>query len=161
MADFTNRQLAEIISSTAINFKKSTDKIKASTNKLEEEMERLDDKIKALQEIDFKPDLSHINEFYREKTEENINRVNSRLKAPNLSIYLFASSVIFMLVSVFIIWNSIKSKQAIITEYHQELSKEKVMLDKGTAELAQDVVQWLKDNPKAEKEFLQWRAKKK
>jgi len=106
MADFNNRQLAEITAQIAETIKSSVLKEQKIANELKENNENLTQvvlylkkQIEELKQTSIEPDLSKINSFYREKTEENVNRINSRLKVPNFSIYIWIASVLLFLSS--------------------------------------------------------------
>lgn len=168
MADFTNKQLAEIISATSEEIKKSVLNQRKITNeliKLEQEFGRQNTnfgiKIKEVRETSIKPDLSNLNKFYEEKTAENIKRVNSRLSVPNLAVYIWLSSVGLFLLSGLFLWFSTKSKQDIISNYQDELLKENAVLPREEKVLYEDMREWFKLNPKTKDIFVDWRSKKK
>ena len=166
--DFNNRQLAEIISQTAekinsnvLKERKIANDIEATSTKIENHLANFSKQILQLQTTSIKPDLSDLNKFYEEKTEENIKRLNSRLNVPNLALYVWLSSLALFLLSAFMIWFFIKSKQEILTEYRQELSKEgKVIILKENSDLFNDMHQWFEKNPKTRDAFIQSREKR-
>lgn len=109
--DFNNRQLAEIISQTAekinsnvLKERKISNDIEQTSTKIEKHLENFSKEISKLQTTSIKPDLSDLNKFYEEKTEENIKRLNSRLNVPNLALYVWLSSLALFLLSAFMIW---------------------------------------------------------
>ena len=167
MADFTNKQLAEIISATSEEIKKSVLNQRKIANELlklqqqfTEENARLNDKIKDLKETSIKPDLSNLNNFYEEKTAENVKRLNSRLQVPNLAVYVWLTSVIMFLLSGLFIWYSSKSKQEIITEYNNSLEKEnKVIIPKENKKTFDDMINFFERNPKTKVLFIKSRGK--
>ena len=168
MSDFNNRQLAEIISQTAekinsnvLKERKIANDIEQTSTKIEKHLENFSKEISKLQTTSIKPDLSDLNKFYEEKTAENIKRLNSRLNVPNLAIYVWLSSLALFLLSAFMIWFFIKSKQEILTEYRQELTKEgKVIISKENNDLFNDMYQWFEKNPKTRDTFIQSREKR-
>ena len=167
--DFNNRQLAEIISQTAekinsnvLKERKIANDIEATSTKIENHLANFSKQILQLQTTSIKPDLSDLNKFYEEKTEENVKRLNSRLNVPNLALYVWLSSLALFLLSAFMIWFFIKSKQDILTEYRQELSKEgKIIISKENNDLFNDMYQWFEKNPKTRDTFIQSRKRNK
>ncbi|MBF1098003.1 MAG: hypothetical protein HXL37_06835, partial [Riemerella sp.] len=77
--------------------------------KLENLDKMLSGKIAEMRETQIKPDFSHFNKLYEEKTEENIKRLNSRLKVPNLAIYLYIILPFFVAVPALMLWDAMKS----------------------------------------------------
>ena len=167
--DFNNRQLAEIISQTAekinsnvLKERKISNDIEQTSTKIEKHLENFSKEISKLQTTSIKPDLSDLNKFYEEKTEENITRLNSRLNVPNLALYVWLSSLALFLLSAFMIWFFIKSKQDILTEYRQELSKEgKTIVLKKDELLFKEMLNWFDKNPNTRDKFIQSREEKK
>lgn len=167
--DFNNRQLAEIISQTAekinsnvLKERKISNDIEQTSTKIEKHLENFSKEISKLQTTSIKPDLSDLNKFYEEKTAENIKRLNSRLNVPNLAIYVWLSSLALFLLSAFMIWFFIKSKQDILTEYRQELSKEgKTIVLKKDELLFKEMLNWFDKNPNTRDKFIQSREEKK
>ena len=167
--DFNNRQLAEIISQTAekinsnvLKERKIANDIEAASTKIEGHLANFSKQILQLQTTSIKPDLSQLNKFYEEKTEENIKRLNSRLNVPNLALYVWLSSLALFLLSAFMIWFFIKSKQDILTEYRQELSKEgKTIVLKKDELLFKEMLNWFDKNPNTRDKFIQSREEKK
>lgn len=167
--DFNNRQLAEIISQTAekinsnvLKERKISNDIEQTSTKIEKHLENFSKEISKLQTTSIKPDLSDLNKFYEEKTEENIKRLNSRLNVPNLALYVWLSSLALFLLSAFMIWFFIKSKQDILTEYRQELSKEgKTIVLKKDELLFKEMLNWFDKNPNTRDKFIQSREEKK
>ena len=167
--DFNNRQLAEIISQTAekinsnvLKERKISNDIEQTSTKIEKHLENFSKEISKLQTTSIKPDLSDLNKFYEEKTEENIKRLNSRLNVPNLALYVWLSSLALFLLSAFMIWFFIKSKQDILTEYRQELSEEgKTIVLKKDELLFKEMLNWFDKNPNTRDKFIQSREEKK
>lgn len=168
MADFSNRQLAEIITQTSENIQSNVLKqrniatdLEKTESKLSTTIDSINSKIDKLNQTEIKPDLSHLNKFYEEKTAENIKRVNSRLSVPNLAVYIWLSSVGLFLLSGLFLWFSTKSKQDIISNYQDELLKENAVLPREEKVLYEDMREWFKLNPKTKDIFVDWRSKKK
>lgn len=169
MADFSNRQLAEIITKTGEKISTNVLKERKIANELEttkvdlsKSIEEFKTHIANLSATSIKPDLSDLNKFYEEKTEENIKRLNSRLNVPNLAIYVWLGSVLLFLCSGSFIYFSTKSKQEILTEYRQELTKEgKIIISKENNDLFNDMYQWFEKNPKTRNTFIQSRKRNK
>lgn len=166
MADFTNRQLAEIISQTSkeigsnvLKERKIANDLAITNENLSKNIEGLKSEVSDLKTTSIKPDLSDLNKFYEEKTAENIKRLNSRLNVPNLAIYVWLGSVLLFLCSGAFIYFSTKSKQEILTEYRQELTKEgKIIISKENNDLFNDMYNWFEKNPKTRDSFIQWRT---
>lgn len=168
MADFSNKQLAEIITQTAdsiqanvLKQRKIANDLNSTDKSIEQSILELDSKIKQLQLTPIKADLSSLNQFYEEKTAENVKRLNSRLQVPNLALFIWISSVIMFSCSGLFIWFSVKSKRDIITEYQTELLKDKKLITNGENQLFNDMHIWFQKNPNTKASFIQWREKKK
>lgn len=164
MADFTNRQLAEIITQAAEKIQGNVLKERKIANELSLVAEKIESQIFKLESTSIEPDLSKINSFYEEKTEKNIKVVNSRLKVPNLILYFGLGSVILLIISAFCLYlaysSAFKTKQDIISEYHEELLKEKAIISKEDKLLLEDMTQWFMKNSKNKNSFLQYRQQK-
>jgi len=117
--------------------------------------------IEELKQTSIEPDLSKINSFYREKTEENVNRINTRLKVPNLVLWVWSSCFIMFIGSGLLIFNSMKSKQTIIDDYHNSILKENVIISKENNRLLSDMTKWFNQNPKGKEYFVKWRSNQK
>ncbi|MDV3927529.1 hypothetical protein CMT82_10975 [Elizabethkingia anophelis] len=165
MADFTNRQLAEIITQAAEKIQNNVLKERKIANELSLVAEKIESQISKLEQTPIEPNLSKINSFYEEKTEENIKVVNSRLKVPNLTLYFGLGSVVLLIISAFCLYlaysSAFKTKQDIIAEYQAELLKEKAVISKEDKVLLEDMTQWFLKNPKNKSSFLQYREQKK
>jgi len=175
MADFTNRQLAEIIAQSAEKINNSVLKERKIANELEETVSKLQSEKKYLQELDkkieslktasIKPDLSNLNSFYENKTEENIKRLNSRLKVPNMNLYVWLSSLAFVIIgflSLYLAYSKAFTTRAEITEqYRAELLKENAIIPKEQEQLLKDMDQFFRKNPKTKDKFVEWRQGKK
>lgn len=167
MADITNRQLAEIISQTAEKINSNVLKERKIANELEKTISKFESVTATIQKemeevrrTPIKLDLSGLNSFYEEKTAENIKRVNSRLKVPNLSVYILIGSFLFLLCSALFFWQSMKSKQDIISDYLAEQEKEgKTLSPKLHTQVFKEVDQWFIENPNNFKAFTKWREK--
>ena len=159
MADFTNRQLAEIITQTAEKIQNNVLKERKITNELSQVAEKIESQISKLEQTSIEPDLSKINYFYETKTEENIKVVNSRLKVPNLILYIGLGSTVLLIISAFCLYlaysSAFKTKQDIISKYQEELLKEKAVISKEDKVLLEDMTNWFLKNPKNKEKFIQ------
>ncbi|MDV4026122.1 hypothetical protein CMT52_17460 [Elizabethkingia anophelis] len=159
MADFTNRQLAEIITQAAEKIQNNVLKERKIANELSQVAEKIESQISKLEQTPIEPDLSKINSFYEGKTKENIKVVNSRLKVPNLILYLCLGSVALLVISAFCLYlaysSVFKTKQDIISEYQTELLKEKAIIPKDQKVLLEDMTNWFFKNPKNKEKFIQ------
>ncbi len=168
MADISNRQLAEIISQVAEKINSNVLKERKIANELEKTISKFESVTatvqKEMEEVRRTPirlDLSGLNSFYEEKTAENIKRVNSRLKVPNLSVYILIGSFLLFLCSALFFWQSMKSKQDIISNYLTEQEKQgKILSPKEHTQAFQEVDQWFIENPNNFKAFTKWRKNK-
>lgn len=167
MGDITNRQLAEIITMTAekiqsnvLKERKIANDIENTVINLQNNIIDLDKRIDAINSARIEPDLSNINKFYEEHTRENVNRINSRLEVPNLSLFIWISGVVLFALSGVFFAYSMKAKQDIITEYRAELAKDKVLITKEENKLFDDMHEWFVKNPKTRQIFVDWREKK-
>lgn len=120
----------------------------------------LSGKIAEMRETQIKPDFSDFNKLYEEKTEENIKRLNSRLKVPNLAIYLYIILPFFVAVPALMLWDAMKSKQEIIDEYHANLLKDNELVPKSKATEIKNIYQWLRENPKEGRKLQNWMNRK-
>lgn len=175
MADFTNRQLAEIITQTAEKINNSVLKERKIANELEETVSKLENEKKYLQELErkidnikstsIKPDLSELNSFYESRTEENIKRLNSSLKVPNLSLYVWLSSLAMLIISFFTLYlaygKAFTTKSEIQEQYKSELLKENSIITIHQEQLLKDMDQFFRKNPKTKDKFVEWRSNKK
>jgi hypothetical protein len=175
MADFTNRQLAEIITQTAEKINNSVLKERKIANELEETVSKLQNEKKYLQELDrkidnikstsIKPDLSELNSFYESRTEENIKRLNSRLKVPNLSLYVWLSSLAMLIISFLTLYlaysKAFTTKAEIQEQYRAEILKENAIIPIKDKILFQDMLKWFEKNQKTKDKFVEWRSNKK
>jgi len=164
MADFTNRQLAEIITQAAEKIQNNVLKERKIANELSQTAEKIESQISKLESTSIEPDLSKINSFYETKTEENIKVVNSRLKVPNLILYIGLGSTALLIISAFCLYlaysSAFKTKQDIISKYQEELLKEKAIISKEDKVLLEDMTNWFLKNPKNKNSFLQYRQQK-
>lgn len=168
MADFTNRQLAEIIAQGAekinnsvLRERKIANELEQTVSKLQKEKEYLQEKIKELKTTRIEPDLSALNSFYESKTEENIKRLNSRLKVPNLSLYLWLSSIGMLIISFFALYlayqQAFLTKTEVEEQYRVALFKENSIIPKEHEQLLKDMDQFFRNNPKTKDKFMQSR----
>lgn len=168
MADISNRQLAEIISQTAEKINSNVLKERKIANELEKTISKFESVTATIQKemeevrrTPIKLDLSGLNSFYEEKTAENIKRVNSRLKVPNLSVYILIGSFLLFLCSALFFWQSMKSKQDIISDYLTEQEKDGyVLVRKIDKEDFESLLIWFKENPNKLKAYQEWEKKK-
>lgn len=171
MADFTNRQLAEIIAQSAEKINNSVLKEQKITNQFSETVERLEkernflqEKITELKTTSIKPDLSGLNSFYEKNTEENIKRLNSRLKVPNLSFYVWLSSVAMLIISFFALYlayrKAFTTKAEITEQYRTELLKENAIITIEDKNLFNDMDKFFQKNPNTRDKFVESRGKK-
>ncbi|MGH1520707.1 hypothetical protein [Chryseobacterium sp. JK1] len=132
---------------------------------IENAITQLEYKIVELKTLKIEPDLSYLNSFYKERTEENIKRLNSRLKAPKLSLYLWVSSFAMLIVSFmvfFFVFSKIEeTKASSIKEYKNQLSKNGVIMSKENAALLKDMDLWFKSDPQSTSKFIHWRQNQK
>ena len=175
MSDFTNRQLAEIITQTAEKINNSVLKERKIANELEETVSKLQNEKKYLQELErkidnikstsIKPDLSELNSFYESRTEENIKRLNSRLKVPNLSLYVWLSSLAMLIISFLTLYlaysKAFTTKAEIQEQYREEILKENAIIPKKDKILFQDMLKWFEKNTKTKDKFVEWRSNEK
>lgn len=175
MADYTNRQLAEIIAQSAEKISNSVLKERKIANELEQTVSKLQDEKKYLQELErkiddikktsIKPDLSELNSFYESRTEENIKRLNSRLKVPYLSIYVWLSSVAILIISFFTLYlaygKAFTTKAEIQEQYRAEILKENSIIPNKDKILFQDMLKWFEKNTKTKDKFVEWRSNEK
>lgn len=148
MADNTNKETVERI-----------------THEIEQAITQLEYKIVELKTLKIEPDLSYLNSFYKEKTEENINRLNARIKVPKLSLYLWISSFAMLIVSfvafIFVFSKIEETKANAIKEYKNQLSKNSVIMSKENVELLKDMDLWFKSDPQSTSKFIHWRHNQK
>ncbi|MDR6373159.1 nucleoside diphosphate kinase [Chryseobacterium bernardetii] len=128
---------------------------------IEKAITQLEYRIVELKTMQIEPDLSYLNSFYKERTEENINRLNSRIKIPKLSLYIWISSfamLIFSFVVFFFVFSKLEeTKTKSIKEYKNQLSKNSVIMSKQNAELLKDMDLWFKSDPQSTSKFIHWR----
>lgn len=166
--DYNNRQLAEIISQTSekinsnvLKERKIANELEKTSKNIEENIILLKKQMEILNSTSIKPDLSYLNKFYEEKTSENIKRINSRLKVPNLALYVWLSSVLLFLCSGTFIYLSSQSKEDIIDSYQKELSeKGQTITPQKNTLVFEEMVEWFSKTPKAKAEFLNWQKSK-
>ena len=167
MADFTNRQLSDIISVVAE--KMHTDLLKhekvsktiadnlSESNKL---VLGFDEKIKALKSTPIKPDLSALNSFYETKTAENIKRINSKLSIPNVVLYTWIGVMLLFLISALMLYVAYATAIKTKLEYKAEFFKENTVLSKEDKKLFDDMDHFFSNNPKTKTAFIKSRSSK-
>ncbi|MCY1659327.1 hypothetical protein [Chryseobacterium sp. SL1] len=175
MGDYNNRQLAQIIAQSAekinnsiLKEQKIANELEKTVSKLQNEkkyLQELDEKMESLKNISIKPDLSALNSFYESKTEENIKRLNSRLKVPNLSLYVWLSSLAMLLISFFALYlaysKAFTTRAEILEQYRAELLKENAIIPKEQEQLLKDMDQFFRKNPKTKDKFVEFKTGKK
>lgn len=154
------RQLLEKKQDTELSVKQETENLRKELGNLSNLPKMMDDKISEFRNTQIKPDFSHFNKLYEEKTEENIKRLNSRLKVPNLAIYLYIILPFFVAVPALMLWDAMKSKQEIIDNYHANLLKNNVLITKNEMNEVKNIYQWLRENPKEVRKFQNWTKRK-
>ena len=167
MADFTNRQLADIISVVAEKISKDLSKhdqiSKTIAGNLVESNKvaaGLDGKIEILKNTPIKPDLSEVNSFYETKTAENIKRINSKLSIPNVVLYTWLGVVVLFLLSAGMLYLAYATAIKTKTEYRAEFFKENIVLSKEDKKLFDDMHQFFYKNPKTKAMFIKSRETK-
>lgn len=174
MGDYNNRQLAQIIAQSAekinnsiLKEQKIANELEKTVSKLQNEkkyLQELDEKMESLKNVSIKPDLSALNSFYESNTEENIKRLNSRLKVPNLSLYVWLSSVAMLLISFFALYlaygKAFTTRTEILEQYRADLLKENSIIPKEQEVLLKDMYQFFEKNPKTKDKFVEFRSRK-
>ena len=167
MADISNRRLAEIITMTAekiqsnvLKERKIANDLENTSVQLQNSINEIDGKITILKSTSLEPDLSKLNDFYEERTAENVSRLNSRLKVPNFVVYVWVGSMMLFLGSGLFLWQAMKSKQEIISEYRTELQKDNVLTSKVNSILFNDMLEWFSKNPKTKQNFINWKEER-
>ena len=167
MADFTNRQLADIISVVAEKISKDLlkhDQIsKTIAGNLVESSKvvaGLDGKIEVLKSTVLKPDLSEVNSFYETKTAENIKRINSKLSIPNVVFYTWLGVVVLFLISACMLYLAYSTAIKTKTEYKKEFFKENVVISRENQKLFDDMHTFFLENPKNKEIFIKSRNQK-
>ncbi len=164
MADFTNRQLADIISVVGdkiskdlIKNEKISKAISENLKKSETVVAEMDRKIEILKSTVFKPDLNEVNSFYETKTAENIKRINNKLSIPNVALYTWFGTLVLFLISASMLHlaysTAVKSK----AEYKAEFYKENYILSKERMQLFNDMDQFFLNNPNTKDVFIKTR----
>jgi hypothetical protein len=167
MADFTNRQLADIISVVAekiskdlIKNEKVSKAISENLTKTETVAAGLDGKIDGLKNTVLKPDLSEINSFYETKTAENIKKINNKLSIPNVVLYTWLGVVFLFLLSACMLYLAYATAIKTKTEYKKEFFKENIIISKEDEKLFDDMHQFFYKNPKTKEIFIKSRESK-
>lgn len=153
-------QLLEKNGNLSISVKQETENLRKELGNLSNLPKMMDDKISEFRNTQIKPDFSHFNKLYEEKTEENIKRLNSRLKVPNLAIYLYIILPFFVAVPALMLWDAMKSKQEIIDDYHAKLLEDNELVSKNKLAEVKKIYQWLRENPKEGRKFQNWMDRK-
>ena len=167
MADFTNRQLADIISVVAEKISKDLSKhdqisktIAGNLVESNKVISGLDSKINTLKNIPIKPDLSEVNSLYETKTAENIKRINSKLSTPNVVLYTWLGVVVLFLLSACMLYLAYSTAIKTKTEYKKEFFKENLIISKEDQKLFDDMHQFFYKNPKTKAMFIKSRKQK-
>ncbi|WP_137905811.1 hypothetical protein [Chryseobacterium sp. 2VB] len=165
MAEYTNQEIMEIMSSNAEKINSNVLKEERIANEIEQVITQLEYKIVELKTMQIEPDLSDLNSFYKERTEENIERLNSRLKVPKLSLYIWLSSFAMLIISfgvLFFVYSKASETKALTQkEYKEQLLKNNVIMSKENAELLKDMDLWFKSDPQSTQKFIHWRHNQK
>lgn len=165
MAEYTNQEIMEIITSNAEKIYSNVLKEERIANEIEQAITQLEYNIVELKTIQIEPDLNYLNSFYKERTEENIDRLNSRLKVPKLSLYIWLSSFTMLIISfgvlLFVYSKASETKALTQKEYKEQLLKNNVIISKENAELLKDMDLWFKSDPQSTQKFIHWRHNQK
>ena len=164
MADFTNRQLADIISVVAekiskdlIKNEKISKAISENLTKSETVVAGLGGKIDLLKSTVLKPDLSEVNSFYETQTAENIKRINSKLSIPNVVFYTWLGVVALFLLSACMLYLAYATAIKTKGEYKREFFKENIVISKEDQKLFNDMHAFFLKNPKTKAMFIKSR----
>ena len=164
MGNITNRQLGEIIGYSADLMQESSKRAVKTAREIEESRKALEfaleEKIKEIQKMDFKPDLSGLNDFYQGKTDESIKSVNNALKVPKYSMILFISSGVLALISILVMYFSLQTKTQVKENIIQELKETGYYFEPNDQALYQDMYQYFQSNERAKNDFIKWKDKK-
>ena len=167
MADFTNRQLADIISVVAEKISKDLSKhdqisktIAGNLVESNKVISGLDSKINTLKNIPIKPDLSEVNSFYETKTAENIKKINSKLSIPNVVFYTWLGVVVLFLLSGCMLYLAYATAIKTKTEYKKEFVEENIVISKEDQKLFDDMHAFFLKNPKTKEIFIKSRESK-
>lgn len=127
-----------------------------------EEIEKLHKLLsEEVQEIKIKAEDKAIIQGFDGKVSKAIEKINKSLKVPNLSIYVLIGSFLLLLCSALFFWQSMKTKQDIISDYLAEQEKQgKILTPKLHTQFFNEVDQWFIENPNNFKAFAKWREKK-
>ena len=167
MADFTNRQLADIISVVAEKISKDLSKhdqisktIAGNLVESNKVISGLDSKIEILKNTQIKPDLSEVNSFYETKTAENIKRINSKLSIPNVVLYTWLGVVVLFLISACMLYLAYATAIKTKTEYKKKFFKENIVISREDQKLFEDMHTFFLKNPKTKAIFIKSRESK-
>lgn len=167
MADFSNRQLADIISVVGEKISKDLSKhdhisktIAGNLVESNKVISELDSKIETLKNTPIKPDLSEVNSFYETKTAENIKRINSKLSIPNVALYTWLGVVVLFLLSAGMLYLAYATAIKTKTEYKKEFFKENIVISKEDQKLFDDMHTFFLKNPKNKDLFIKSRKQK-
>lgn len=134
---------------------------KKISQEIQQVINQLEYKIVELKTLKIEPDLSYLNSFYKEKTEENINKLNSRIHVPRFSTYLWITAFSMLVISfvvLFFTFSKIKeTKEDAVKQYKEQLQKNSVIMSKENAELLKDMDLWFKSDPESTGKFIRWR----
>ncbi len=164
MADFTNRQLADIISVVGDKISKDLKKneyiskaISENLTKSETIVAGLNEKIEVLKKTVLKPDLSEVNSLYETKTAENIKRINSKLSIPNVALYTWFGALVLFLISASMLHLAYATAVKTKAEYRTEFFKENIIISKEKLQLFNDMDRFFSKNPKTKEIFIKTR----
>ena len=167
MTDFTNRQLADIISVVAEKIHKDLSKhdqisktIAGNLVESNKVISGLDSKIEILKNTQIKPDLSEVNSFYETKTAENIKKINSKLSIPNVVFYTWLGVVVLFLLSGCMLYLAYATAIKTKTEYKKEFVEENIVISKEDQKLFDDMHAFFLKSPKTKEIFIKSRENK-
>lgn len=120
----------------------------------------LTEKVKEIQNTRLKPDLSGLNEYYQDKTAENVESIKNALKVPNYNLISVGLSGFFMLVAIFFIFSNFKSEKKIRKEILQEQIESGLFFRESDRKLYRDMYQYLQDHEDVKDKFMEWQNNK-
>ncbi|KAB1232792.1 hypothetical protein [Chryseobacterium viscerum] len=165
MTEYTYQELVKIMSSHAEKINSNIQREEKIAIEIEQAITQLEYKITELKTVHIEPDLSHLNSFYKTKTEENIKRLNSRLQVPRLSFYVWISSFAMLIISFgvffFVYSKTAEAKAETQKEYKEQLLKNNIIISKEKGELLKDMDLWFKSDPQSTQKFIHWRHNQK
>lgn len=119
MADYTNRQLAQVIAGmskelqeVALKNTKSVNDYRAISTNLGNKLEDIREALRELKNYEYKPDFNEINEVYRKATSEAVNEVNKGLKTSDFSFKLLLAGIGICLLGLgLVVWGFNKATE--------------------------------------------------